>query len=63
MHTWPARGTTRLAKSDPGNAGWQRDLSGLLTKVGNVQVAWGDLAGARNIRTSTRLSDGCVNIP
>jgi hypothetical protein len=25
----------RLAKSNPNNAGWQRDLSGLLTKVGD----------------------------
>ena len=27
----------RLAKSDPGNAGWQRDLSVSLDKVGDVQ--------------------------
>jgi tetratricopeptide (TPR) repeat protein len=36
----------RLAKSDPGNAGWQRDLSVSVNKVGDVQVAQGDLAGA-----------------
>ena len=36
----------RLAKSDPGNAGWQRDLSVSHNKVGDVQVAQGDLAGA-----------------
>ena len=36
----------RLAKSDPGNAGWQRDLSVSYDKVGDVQVAQGDLAGA-----------------
>ncbi len=36
----------RLAKSDPGNAGWQRDLSVSYNKVGDVQVAQGDLAGA-----------------
>jgi hypothetical protein len=26
----------RLAKSDPGNAGWQRDLSVSYEKIGNV---------------------------
>jgi tetratricopeptide (TPR) repeat protein len=36
----------RLARSDPGNAGWQRDLSVSFNKVGDVQVAQGDLAGA-----------------
>jgi len=36
----------RLAKSDPGNAGWQRDLSLSYERVGNVQVGQGDLAGA-----------------
>ena len=36
----------RLAKSDPGNAGWQRDLSVSYDKIGDVQVAQGDLAGA-----------------
>ena len=36
----------RLAKSDPGNAGWQRDLSVSLNKIGDVQAAQGDLAGA-----------------
>ena len=35
----------RLAKSDPGNAGWQRDLSVSYEKVGDVQVAQGDLPG------------------
>ena len=38
----------RLAKSDPGNAGWQRDLSVSYEKIGDVQVAQGDLAGALN---------------
>jgi tetratricopeptide (TPR) repeat protein len=33
----------RLAKSDAGNAGWQRDLSVSYGKVGNVQVAQGNL--------------------
>jgi tetratricopeptide (TPR) repeat protein len=36
----------RLAKSDPGNAGWQRGLSVSYEEVGDVQVAQGDLAGA-----------------
>jgi hypothetical protein len=36
----------RLARSDPGNAGWQRDLSVAYARVGDVQVAQGDLAGA-----------------
>src|SRR5262249_43163060 len=36
----------RLAKADPGNAGWQRDLSVSYNEVGDVQVAQGDLAGA-----------------
>ena len=34
----------RLAQSDPGNAGWQRDLSVSYIKVGDVQTAQGDLA-------------------
>jgi len=33
----------RLAKSDPGNAGWQRDLSVSYDRVGDVQVAQGNL--------------------
>jgi tetratricopeptide (TPR) repeat protein len=37
----------RLAKSDPGNAGWQRDLSVSFTKVGDVRVAQGDWPGAQ----------------
>jgi tetratricopeptide (TPR) repeat protein len=36
----------RLAKADPGNAGWQRDLSASYGKIGDVQKAQGDLAGA-----------------
>jgi tetratricopeptide (TPR) repeat protein len=35
-----------LAAQDPGNAGWQRDLSVSHNKIGDVQVAQGDLAGA-----------------
>ena len=36
----------RLAKADPGNAGWQRDLSVSHNKIGDVQLAQGDLAAA-----------------
>ncbi|HZY59161.1 MAG TPA: hypothetical protein VFE56_05325 [Candidatus Binataceae bacterium] len=33
----------RLAKADPGNAGWQRDLSVSYNKIGDVLVAQGNL--------------------
>ncbi len=36
----------KLAAADPGNAGWQRDLSVSLNKIGDVRQAQGDLAGA-----------------
>src|SRR3954449_1012969 len=36
----------RLVQSDPGNAGWQHDLSAAINKVGDVQGAQGDLTGA-----------------
>jgi len=36
----------RLAKADPGNAGWQRDLSVSHEKIGDVRQAQGDLDGA-----------------
>jgi tetratricopeptide (TPR) repeat protein len=36
----------RLAKADPGNAGWQRDLAVSHNKIGEVQQAQGDLAAA-----------------
>jgi tetratricopeptide (TPR) repeat protein len=36
----------RVAKSDPGNAGWQRDLSVSYDRVGDVQVAQGNLGAA-----------------
>lgn len=32
-----------LAKSNPANAGWQRDLSVTLNRLGDVQLAQGDL--------------------
>src|SRR5437660_6096786 len=37
----------RLAAADPGNSGWQRDLSVSHDRLGDVAVAAGDLAGAR----------------
>ncbi|MGR9107168.1 MAG: hypothetical protein ACU843_09590, partial [Gammaproteobacteria bacterium] len=36
----------KLAKQDPGNAGWQRDLSVSNAKVGDVQSAQDNIAGA-----------------
>jgi hypothetical protein len=36
----------RLAKSDPDNAGWQRDLSVSFIKIGDVLVAQGNLPKA-----------------
>ena len=48
----------RLAKSDPGNAGWQRDLSVSYEKIGDVQVAQGDLPGAlKSYRDSLAITD------
>ncbi|MEI2774198.1 MAG: tetratricopeptide repeat protein [Candidatus Competibacter sp.] len=36
----------RLAQADPGNAGWQRDLSVSYNKIGDVRVAQGNLPEA-----------------
>src|SRR5271166_3233362 len=36
----------RLAKAEPGNANWQRDLSVSYNRIGDVQQAQGDLATA-----------------
>ena len=33
----------RLARADPGNASWQRDLSVSYNKIGDVLVAQGNL--------------------
>ena len=41
-----ARDCERLAEADPGNSGWQRDLSVSHNKLGDVQVAQGNLAAA-----------------
>ncbi|TCG03486.1 hypothetical protein BZM27_48105 [Paraburkholderia steynii] len=37
----------RLAKGDPSNGGWQRDLSVIYRKLGEVDTGQGDLAAAR----------------
>jgi eukaryotic-like serine/threonine-protein kinase len=48
----------RLAKSDPGNAGWRRDLSVSYENVGDVQVEQGDLAGAlKSYRDDLAIAD------
>jgi tetratricopeptide (TPR) repeat protein len=48
----------RLAKSDPSNADWQRDLSGSFKSIGDVQLKQGDLAGAlRSYRDSLAIAD------
>ena len=39
----------RLAKADPGNAGWQYDLGISNERIGNVQMAQGDLAAALKV--------------
>ena len=48
----------QLAQSDPGNTGWQRDLSVSYNKIGNVQVTQGDLAGAlKSYRDDLAITD------
>ena len=48
----------RLAKADPGNAGWQRDLSVSYNKVGDVLVAQGNLPEAlKSYRDSLAIAD------
>ena len=47
-----------LARSDPGNAGWQRELSVSYNKIGGVQEAQGDLAGAlKSYEADLAISD------
>ena len=49
----------RLAKADPQNAGWQRDLSVSYDKVGDVLVAQGQLEGAlKAFRDGLAIRDG-----
>ena len=48
----------RLAKADPGNAGWQRDLSVSYDRVGDVLVAQGNLPEAlKSFRGSLAIAD------
>ena len=48
----------RLAKADPGNAGWQRDLSVSYDRVGDVLVAQGNLPEAlKAYRDSLAIRD------
>lgn len=44
----------RLAKSDPGNAGWQADLAASHGKLGGLYAAQGDDASARKMFTAGR---------
>ncbi len=47
-----------LAKSDPGNAGWRRDLSVSYNKIGDVLVAQGDLPAAlKSFRDGLAIRD------
>ena len=39
----------RLADSDPANTGWQWELAGAYSRVGNVALARGDLTGAGRV--------------
>jgi tetratricopeptide (TPR) repeat protein len=48
----------RLAKADPGNADWQRDLSVSYERIGDVQVAQGALPEAlQSFRDSLAIAD------
>ena len=48
----------RLAKADPGNAGWQRDLSVSYNKIGDVLVAQGNLPEAlKSFRDGLAIRD------
>jgi hypothetical protein len=44
----------RLAKADPGNAGWQRDLSVSYNKVGDVLVDQCTIAAVIRLRPEAR---------
>jgi tetratricopeptide (TPR) repeat protein len=53
----------RLAKADPGNTGWQRDLSVSYEKVGNVLVAQGNLPEAlKSYRDSLAIVDRLAKV-
>jgi hypothetical protein len=50
--------TDRLAKSDPGNAGWQRDLSFSFKKIGDVLMAQRNLPDAlKSYRDGLAITD------
>ncbi len=42
----------RLAKADPGNAGWQRDVYASLWYVADVKISQGDLNSAASAEIS-----------
>ena len=47
-----------IAKADPGNAGWQRDLSGSHDRIGNVLRAQGNLPAAlQSYRASLAIAE------
>jgi hypothetical protein len=49
---------SRLAKADPGNAGWQRDLSVSDNKIGDVLKAQGNLPEAlKSYRDGLAIAD------
>ena len=53
----------RLAQSDPGNAGWQRDLSVSYCKLGDVSSKQGNIEEAvKNYRLALTLVDRLVAI-
>jgi hypothetical protein len=52
--TFSLRAFEASATTDPGNAGWQRDLSVTWNRLGDVRVAQGDLAGALAAYTESK---------
>ena len=50
----------RLALADPGNAGWQRDLSVSHDRIGDVQSAQGDLSEALTTAIDSAAVQGCL---
>jgi tetratricopeptide (TPR) repeat protein len=51
----------RLAKSDPGNTEWQRNLSVCFNRIGEVQMNQGNLAAAlRSYREGQAIAEGLV---
>jgi tetratricopeptide (TPR) repeat protein len=53
----------RLVQSDPGNAGWQRDLSVSYGKLGDVFSEQGDIEEAiKNYRLALALVDRLISV-